>query len=80
METTIPARACVVAFSHDGRYLATATPEGNVELWATATWSKLADYSAGHRDRPTALMFSPDNTRLYSGSLDTTVLAWEIPK
>jgi WD40 repeat protein len=77
-EGTVPARACVVAFSHDGRYLATATPEGNVELWNAANRSKIADYTAGHRDRPTALVFSPDNTRLNSGSMDTTILSWII--
>ncbi len=77
-DATVAARACVVAFSHDGRFLATATPEGNIELWSATNHAKLADYTAGHRDRPTALEFSPDDLRLYSGSIDTTVLAWNV--
>lgn len=77
-DPTVAARAGVVAFSHDGRFLATATPEGNIELWSATNHAKLADYTAGHRDRPTALEFSPDDSRVYSGSLDTTVLAWKL--
>ena len=39
-----------------------------------ATWQVRAEYR-GHRDRVSALAFAPDG-RLFSGSLDTTVLAW----
>jgi hypothetical protein len=41
-----------------------------------ATWTKRNEYK-GHRDRPTALTFTPAG-QLLSGSLDTTVLAWDI--
>ena len=70
----LPISACCIAFSPDGRSLATATPEGLIQIWETATWTVLTEFS-GHRDQPTALMFTPSG-QLLSGSLDTTVLAW----
>ena len=39
------------------------------------------DHYAGqlaHRDRPTVLAFSPRRPLLFSGSMDTTVLAWDL--
>jgi hypothetical protein len=68
--------ASAVAFSRDGRFLAAALPEGAIQLWEAATWTKRNEYK-GHRDRPTALTFTPAG-QLLSGSLDTTVLAWDI--
>jgi hypothetical protein len=68
--------ASAVAFSRDGRLLATALPEGAIRLWEAATWTVRNEYK-GHRDRPTALTFAP-GWRLLSGSLDTTVLAWPL--
>jgi WD40 repeat protein len=72
----LPIGASAVAFSPDGRFLATALPEGAIRLWEVATWTARNEYQ-GHRDRPTALTFAPGG-RLLSGSLDTTVLAWDI--
>ena len=72
----LPMGATGVAFSRDGRFLAIALPEGAIQLWEVATWTKRNEYK-GHRDRPTALTFTPAG-QLLSGSLDTTVLAWDI--
>ena len=63
------------AFSRDGRLLATTGPGDAIQLWDTATWTKRNEYQ-GHRDQPTALAFSPAG-QLLSGSVDTTVLAWD---
>lgn len=72
----IPDGASPIAFSCDGRFLATAgKPEGVILLWEVATWSPITSFT-GHRDRLTSLAFMP-NGRLLSGSLDTTVLAWD---
>jgi RNA polymerase sigma factor (sigma-70 family) len=68
--------ASAIAFSRDGRFLAAALPDGAIRLWEVATWTKRNEYK-GHRDRPTALTFTPAG-QLLSGSLDTTVLAWDI--
>jgi RNA polymerase sigma factor (sigma-70 family) len=72
----LPMGATAVAFSRDGHLLATALPEGTIQLWEVATWTKRNEYK-GHRDRPTALTFTPAG-QLLSGSLDTTVLAWDM--
>ena len=62
-------------FSRDGRFLATIMSDGAIQLWETATWTKRNEYK-GHRDLPTTLTFAPSG-QLLSGSLDTTVLAWD---
>lgn len=72
----LPSGASAVAFSRDGRFLAAALPEGVIQLWEVATWTVRNEYK-GHRDRPTALTFTPQG-QLLSGSLDTTVLAWDL--
>jgi WD40 repeat protein len=65
-----------LAFSRDGRFLATAVPRGVIQLWDVATWTKRKEFK-GHRDRPTTLTFTPGG-QLLSGSADTTVLAWDL--
>jgi hypothetical protein len=72
----LPSGAVSLAFSPDGRTLATASADGVIRLWETASWTVRAEFS-GHRDRVTALAFGPDG-RLYSGGLDTTVLGWDV--
>jgi RNA polymerase sigma factor (sigma-70 family) len=64
------------AFAPDGRTFATASADGTIRLWETATWKVRAEFR-GHRDRVTALAFGP-NGRLFSGGLDTVVLGWDV--
>jgi len=64
------------AFAPDGRTLATASADGIVRLWETATWKVRTEFR-GHRDRVTALAFGPDG-RLFTGGLDTIVLGWDV--
>jgi WD40 repeat protein len=68
--------AANAAFAPDGRTLATASADGVVRLWETATWRVRAEFR-GHRDRITALAFGPDG-RLFTGGLDTMVLGWDV--
>jgi WD40 repeat protein len=70
----LPIGATAAAVAPDGRTVATALPDGTIKLWETATWTVRTEVR-GHRDRVTALTFGPDG-RLYSGGVDTTVLAW----
>jgi hypothetical protein len=63
-------------FAPDGRTLATASRDGVIRLWETASWTVRAQLR-GHRDRVTALAFSPSG-RLFSGGLDTMVLGWDV--
>jgi RNA polymerase sigma factor (sigma-70 family) len=68
------------AFAPDGRTLATASVDGLVRVWEVATWEVRAEFR-GHRDLVTALAFGPRPfgcPRLFSGGLDTTVLAYDV--
>src|SRR5579883_391642 len=66
----------VAAFSRDGRFLATAVSGGVLQIWEVATWTKRNEFR-GHRDQLTSVTFAPGG-QLLSGSLDTTVLAWDM--
>ena len=55
-----------VAFSPDGKTLAMASREGNVQLWDVAT-GKLLETLKGHSSAVLAVAFSPDGRTLASG-------------
>jgi WD40 repeat protein len=63
------------AWSPDGRMLAIGTSK--VQLWEMAT-QKLRHEFSGHAGDIRALAFSPDCRLLATGSVDTTVLIWDI--
>ena len=62
--------------SPDGALLAAAA-NNEVVVWETGT-RKLRGVARGHTDEVRALAFTPDGTRVASGSDDTTVLVWEV--
>ena len=66
-----------VAFSPDGKTLAMASYEGNVQLWDVAT-GKLLETLKGHSSAVQAVVFSPDGRTLASGSTDQTVRLWNV--
>jgi RNA polymerase sigma factor (sigma-70 family) len=71
----LPIGGTAGAFVADGKTLAVATQAGAIQLWDTSTW-KIKGEFRGHRDRITALASGP-GARLFSGGVDTTVLAWD---
>jgi WD40 repeat protein/CHAT domain-containing protein/tetratricopeptide (TPR) repeat protein len=66
-----------VAFSPDGKLVASAGKDGTVVLWDAAT-GKEKHRLEGHTDRVTSLSFSPNGKRLASSSFDKTVWVWDV--
>ncbi|MCC3777848.1 helix-turn-helix domain-containing protein [Streptomyces sp. UNOB3_S3] len=66
-----------VAFSPDGRMLATASADHSVKLWDTATREVLATLS-GHTDSVEGVAFSPDGRTLATVGVDRSVKLWDV--
>jgi WD40 repeat protein len=67
-----------VAFSHDGRLLAVGHYGGTVALVSTADWKVSGRRLEGHRERVTAVEFSPDDGTLATASADGTARLWDV--
>ena len=65
-----------VAFSSDGKLLASGSWEGTVRLWNVASGDCVA-ILAGHTDRVNAVAFSTDGCTIASGADDRTVRVWD---
>ena len=66
-----------VAFSPDGKLLATAGQDHTVRLWDFAAGKELRRLT-GHTDWALSAAFSPDGTRLATASSDQTVRLWDV--
>ena len=66
-----------LAFSPDGKMLASAGAEGRTLLWEVATGKRLKTL-LGHANEVNAVAFSPDGALLASASVDSTVILWNI--
>ena len=66
-----------VAFSPDGKSIATASYDKLVKLWDIATEKEVRTYK-DHIDAVYAVEFTPDGKRLVSGSADRTIKIWDV--
>ncbi|GAB2855174.1 hypothetical protein GCM10022221_63370 [Actinocorallia aurea] len=67
-----------VAFSPDGKTLATSNSNHTVRLWNVASRTPIGRLLTGHTDRVTSVAFSPDGRTLATGSWDDTVRLWNV--
>lgn len=66
-----------LAFSPDGRLLATASRDGTVKLWTVPDGQLVRTFS-GHSGYVRAVHFTPDGKTVISGALDGTVRLWDV--
>jgi WD40 repeat protein len=66
-----------VAFSPDGKTLASGGQDKVIRLWETSTGKALRQF-VGHVEDVTSIAFSPKGDALVSGSRDKTIRFWDV--
>ena len=67
-----------IAFSPDGKWVASSGNDGTVQVWEAET-GKVIFKLTGHTGPTFGVAFSPDGKSLASSSVDRTVKVWQLP-
>jgi WD40 repeat protein len=70
-------RVTAIAFSPDGRLMASGGDDASIKLWDTATGREVATLT-GHTLGVSAIDFSPDGKLIASGSADGSARVWDL--
>ncbi|KAJ2929070.1 hypothetical protein H1R20_g8021, partial [Candolleomyces eurysporus] len=66
-----------VAFSSDGRYIASGSADETIRIWDADTGQPALEPMTGHEDHVKSAAFSPDGKYIVSGSADKTIRLWD---
>lgn len=67
-----------LAFSSDGKLLASGSTDGEIRIWNVEDGRSIAVLT-GHTNRILGLTFGPDGKQLWSGAADRTLRLWKLP-
>jgi WD40 repeat protein len=67
-----------VAFSPDGKTLASGSKDNKIILWDIETSQPIGQPLTAHTHHIKSVAFSPDGETIVSGSLDNTLILWDV--
>ena len=66
-----------VAFSPDGKYIASASSDKTIKLWDVENGQEIRTF-VGHLEGLRSIAFSPDGKQIVSSSYDRTIRLWDV--
>ncbi|KAG8818106.1 hypothetical protein FRC18_000259 [Serendipita sp. 400] len=68
---------CSVAYSRDGRYVASGSLDNTIRIWDTESGAPVGEPLKGHTNSVWSVAYSPDGRYVVSGSSDNTIRIWD---